>query len=189
MFYPLSHKPYENMAVKNHILELEILLMLILVNEGCFKFAFFSYVKLFNLDLLRIYHSIEGHSLEYSFFCAPVDSELLVSLVLLKVIDLVFRQSLLLYNREVPVKRFYIDADFLLIMDDDGNVFFCVCDADVCRTVFKVWLAVVVVVEVHLLLEHLIDKCSYSQFLFSLAFASEERNLFHFVSRNRSDIL
>ena len=47
-------------------------------------------------------------------------------------------------------------------------------NAYVCDAVFKVRLSVVMMVEVHLLFEHFVKECPYSQFLSSLAFASEQ---------------
>ena len=56
---------------------------------------------------------------------------------------------------------------------------------DVGSAVLKIWLTVVVVVEVHLLLENLVDESPYRQFLPSLAFAAEEGDLLEFVIRYR----
>ena len=58
MFYFLSHKPYENMAVKHHIFKLEILLVFVLVDESGFKFSFLSHVEFFYLDLLGKHDSV-----------------------------------------------------------------------------------------------------------------------------------
>ena len=52
MFSCLSHKPYENVAVKDHILEFKIFFVLVLVNECGLKFTFLSYIELLNFDLL-----------------------------------------------------------------------------------------------------------------------------------------
>ena len=89
-----------------------------------------------------------------------------------------------LHHREIPFERLYVDAKLVIIADDDGYVFFRMGDADVCHTVFKVWLSVVVMVEVHLLFKHFVEKCPYCQFLSSLAFASEKGYFFEFVCRN-----
>ena len=52
MFCGLSYKPYENVAVEDHVFKLEILLMLVLVNEGCLKLSLLSDMELLDLDLL-----------------------------------------------------------------------------------------------------------------------------------------
>ena len=52
MFCPLSHKPYKNVAVEYHVFELELLLVLVLVDEGCLKLSLLSYIEFLHLDLL-----------------------------------------------------------------------------------------------------------------------------------------
>ena len=147
LLYGLAHKPYENVAVEDHVFQLELLLVLVLVDEGSLKFTLLADVELLHLDLFREVHPVLGHSLEEGLFGAPVDGELLVPLVLLQIVDLVFREGLLLDHREVPVERLHIDADLILVMDDDRYIVLCMCDADVCRAVLEVRLAVVVVVD------------------------------------------
>ena len=58
MFSPLSYKPYEHVAVKDHILELEVLFVVILVDECSLKFTLLSHVELLDLDLLSEIHSV-----------------------------------------------------------------------------------------------------------------------------------
>ena len=58
MFFVLSYKPYENMAVEHHVFELEILLVLILVDECRLEFSLLSYIEFLDLDLLREIHSV-----------------------------------------------------------------------------------------------------------------------------------
>ena len=52
MFYQLSYKPYEDVAVEDHIFELEFLLMLVLVDEGSLKLSLLSHIEFLHLDLL-----------------------------------------------------------------------------------------------------------------------------------------
>ena len=100
----LADKPYKDMAVEDHVFELEILLVLIFVDEGCLKFTLLSYIELLDLYLLGKVNAVLGHSLEDGFLSAPLDRELLVPLVLLQVIDLILREGLLLHYREVSVE-------------------------------------------------------------------------------------
>ena len=53
MLCGLAHKPYENVAVEDHILQFEVLLVLILVDEGSLEFTLLADIELLYLDLLR----------------------------------------------------------------------------------------------------------------------------------------
>ena len=176
------------MTVENQIFELELLFIFILVDEGSLELSFLAEIELLHLYLLRKIHSVLRHPLVDGLLRTPVDGELLVLLFVIKVVNLILRESFLFYGRKVPVQRLHVDSHLFLIMDDDGYIFLGVCDADVCHAVLKIRLAVVMVVEVHLLFEHLVDKCPHSQFLSSLAFAAEQRYLFKFVIRDRYEI-
>ena len=50
----LSYQPNEYMTVKDHVFKFEILLVLVLVDEGSFKLSFLADIELFNLNLLGI---------------------------------------------------------------------------------------------------------------------------------------
>ena len=52
MFCRLSHKPYEDMAVEDHVFEFEILFVAVLVNEGGLEFSLLSDIELLDFDLL-----------------------------------------------------------------------------------------------------------------------------------------
>ena len=58
MFHGLSDKPYENMAVKHHVFQLELLFEFILVYEGGLKFSFPFRTEFLNLYLLGKNHSV-----------------------------------------------------------------------------------------------------------------------------------
>ena len=186
MFLVLSYEPHKNMTIEHHIFKVKFLLMFVLVDECSLELSLSLRTELLHFDLLGKYHTVLRHSLEYSLLGAPIDCELLVLLasVVLEVIDLVFRQCLLLHCREVSFERFDVDSDLFLFVSYDCDVVVGVSDADVCCAVLKIRLAVIMMVEVHLFLEELIDERSYCEFLFSLVFASEQRNLFKFVCRN-----
>ena len=173
------------MAVEYHIFKFEILFVFVLVDESGLQFAFLADIEFLHLDLLGEYDAVLGHSLEDGLFRTPVDRELLVSLLLLEIVDLILRKSLLLDHREVPVKRLDVDAELVIIADDDRHILVSVGDADVGHAVLEVRLSVVVVVEVHLLLEHFIKECPYRQLLPSVALFSVERDFFKFVCRDR----
>ena len=184
MFSALTYKPYEDMTVEDHVFEFEILFIFILMDEGCLKFTFLSYIELLHLDLLGEVHAVLGHSLEDGLLCTPVDGKLLVLLVVIKVLDLIFGKSLLFNSGKIPVEGLDVDSHLLVIMDDDRYIVLSMCDADVCSAVLKVRLAVVMMVEIHLLLEHFVDECPYCQLLSSLAFAAEKLDLFKLVCRD-----
>ena len=88
MFCALSYKPHKHMAVKHHVFEVKFLLVLVLVDECCLELSFLSELELFDLDLLGKIHSVLRHSLEDGFLGSPVDCQLLVRLLVLKVLYL-----------------------------------------------------------------------------------------------------
>ena len=90
MFSALTYKPYEDVAVEDHVFKLEVLFVFVLVDECGLEFAFLSYVELLHLDLFGEVNAVLGHSLEDGLLRAPVDGELLVLLVVIKVFDLIF---------------------------------------------------------------------------------------------------
>ena len=90
MFLGLTDQPYQYMTVEHHIFKVEFFLIFVLMNEGRFKLAFFLEVELFHLDLLCEIYTVLRHSLENRFLRAPVDCELLVLLVVVKVVDFIF---------------------------------------------------------------------------------------------------
>ena len=177
------------MTVEDHVLKLEIFLMLILVDECSFKLSLFPEVELLHLYLLGEIHAVLRHSLEYGLLRAPVDGELLVPLLLLQIVDLVLRKRLFLNCGEIPVESLDVDTEVILVMDDDSYILLCMGDADVGHAVLEVRLTVVMMIQVHLLLEYLVEQSSYSQLLTSLARAAEKHDLFHFISRNGAQIL
>ena len=158
------------------------------MDESGLKFTFLAEIELLYLDLLGEINPVLRHSLVDSFFCAPVDCELLILLFVVEIVNLVLRKSLLLHCREISVKRLDVDSDLFFVVDDYGHVVICVCNADVCCAILKIRLAVIVMVEIHFLFEHLVKECSYCKFLSSLTFTAEKRNLFHFISRNGNEI-
>ena len=176
------------MAVEDHIFEFEILLVFILVDECRFKLSFLAYIELLYLDLLGEDDAVLRHSLEYGLLCAPVDGKLLVSLLLLEIVYLIFGKSLLLDSREIPVERLDVDTEFVIVADDDSHILVGMSDADVCDAVLKVRLAVVMVVEVHLLLEHFVQESAHSKLLPSVVLVSVKRYLFKFICRNGNKI-
>ena len=168
---------------ENYVFELKILLVLILVDECRLKLSLLAYIELLDLDLLGKDHTVLRHPLEDGLLGTPVDRELLVSLLLFEIVDLILRESLLLHNGKVPFKRLDVDAELVIIADDDRNIFVGMGDADVRHAVLEVRLSVVMVVQVHLLLEHFVQECAHGKLLPSVALVSVKRNLFKFICR------
>ena len=47
----LSHKPYKDVTVKNHVFEIEFFFVFVLVDERSFEFSLLSEIESFHLDL------------------------------------------------------------------------------------------------------------------------------------------
>ena len=98
MFHGLSDEPNEYVAVKHQIFQIEFLFEFIFVDKCRLELSFAFRTELFDLYLLCEIHPVLRHSLEDGFFRTSVYRELLVLLFIFQVVDLIFRQSLLLYR-------------------------------------------------------------------------------------------
>ena len=78
------------MVVKGNIFEFKFFLVAVLMNERCIEFALTFGPESLYLNLLGKVHSVGRKPFEYGFFGAPVNSQLLVSFVIVKIFDLVF---------------------------------------------------------------------------------------------------
>ena len=77
------------MAVEGNVLKFKVFLITVFVDECCLKFAFSAGTETLYFYLLCKIYAVSGNSLEDGFLCAPVDCELLVAAIVLKVVDLV----------------------------------------------------------------------------------------------------
>ena len=69
-------------------------------------------------------------------------------------------------------------------MGDYGDVLLGVGDAYVGDAILKIRLAVVVVTQIHLLLENLVEQGAHRKFLLAERFAAYERYFLHLVGRD-----
>ena len=61
------------MAVKSHILKVELVLVTVFVHEGGFQFSFSTGVEALNFNLFGEVHAVAAEEFEDGFFGAPVD--------------------------------------------------------------------------------------------------------------------
>ena len=141
------------MIVKSDIFQFEFLFVTVPVDEGGFELTLSPRLEMFDFYLFRKIHAVRRHSLVDGLLGAPVDCQLLILPVVVKIFYLIIGQRLLLDNGKVPVKTFDVNADILVVIEDDRNVFPGVGDAYVGHAVLEIRLPVVVVAEVDLLAE------------------------------------
>ena len=144
------------------------------MDKGGLEFAFTARVESFEFDLLGEVDIICRDAFEDGFFCAPVDGELLVSALVVKVFDLVFGESALLDCREIPVEGFDIDSDIFFIVENDGDILFCMRNTDICHHIFEIRLAVVMVAEIDLIVKELAQKSADRKALLALRFVADK---------------
>ena len=99
------------MPVEKDITELEFFFMSVLVGKGGFQFAFSLESEFFHFDLFRKVDPVLGHPFVYGFFCAPIDGQLLVLLVVIQIFYLFFGEGFLFDCREIPVQGLDVDAE------------------------------------------------------------------------------
>ena len=85
----LSDHPDKHMVVECDIFKLEFLLVTVLVDECGVKLSLPFRTEALDLDLLGEIHPVSGKSFEYGFLGTPVDRQLLVPLVIVKILKLV----------------------------------------------------------------------------------------------------
>ena len=173
--------PDQKMAVEGHVAELQIVLVTVIVGEGGGQVAFVVETETVNLDLLGKIHSVVRSQLVDCFLGAPVDGQLLVLAVVVEIIDFILGEGLLLDRGEVPVQRLAVYSDLLVLIENHCNVFIGVGDADVDGVVLDVRLAVIVMGEVNLILEHCVQQCPYSKLLLAERFTSDIGDFLKFV--------
>ena len=117
------------------------------------------------LHLLGKIHSVAAHSLIESLFGTPVDSKLLVAVLIREVIHLILREGLLLYGGEVAAERFNIYSHILCLMENDCHKPVCMCNAYMNGVVLNKGAAVVVMSKIDLIFKDCVKQCAYCQFL------------------------
>ena len=106
---------------------------------------------------------------------------MLIAAVVIQVLDFILGKCPLLHSRKIPVERFDVYSEVVFIVDNHCHIFLRMGDADIGCAIFQIGLAVVVMVEIHLLVEKLVDESPHGQFLFALRFAAEETDFLHLV--------
>ena len=149
------------MVVKGDIFKLKLFLVAILVDEGRVKLTLTFRAETLDLDLLGEIHPVGRKSFEDGFLGAPIDRQLLVPLVIIKVIDLVLGKSLALHGGEVTGQGLDVYSDILVVIQDDSDIFIRVCDAYVGDAVLQLRFSVIMVAQIDLLSEQLAEKRPY----------------------------
>ena len=133
-------------------------------------------------------HVVAAQQLEDGLLGAPVDGQLLIALLIFQVFDFVFAEGFFLHGGEVAVQGFDVDAAVFLIVQDDGHVFFRMGDGDVHRIVLQVGFAVVMMAQVHLLVEEGVQQGADGEPLLAKGFAADEGDFFHLVRRGGAQL-
>ena len=176
------------MVVECDIFKLEFLLVTVLVDECGVKLSLPFRPEALDLDLLGEIHPVGRKSFESGFLGAPVDRQLLVPLVVVKVLKLALGKSLALHGGEVSGQGFDVDPDILVVVENDGHILVRVRDAYVGYAVLKIRLAVVVMAEINLFAEQFTKECPYRQPLLAERLIADERNLLHLIGRDRGQL-
>ena len=132
------------MTVESHVLKKDLLFKAVFLDKRSRQLSLSAKSEIVNFYLLSKVHVVLRHFLIHRLLCAPINSQLLVTLLFVEIFNLLLRESPFFHSGKIPVKRLAVNADLFRIIVNHRYIFVRVRDTYIGRGILYIWFTVVV---------------------------------------------